>query len=116
FTRAALPQGFDTVFVSNVLHSHSVNENRSLILKIRNCLNARGQLILRDVFMDRDRTAPVWATLFSVSLFLHTPHGRCYSVDEILAWLRQSGFSSITGPFRSSRVPFDPDSVLIAKT
>jgi hypothetical protein len=116
FTRAALPQGFDTVFVSNVLHSHSVNENRSLILKIRNCLNTQGQLILRDVFMRRDRTAPLWATLFSVSLLLHTPDGRCYSLDEILEWLRRSGFSSITGPFRSSRVPFDPDSVLIAKT
>jgi precorrin-6B methylase 2 len=116
FTRAALPRGFDTVFVSNVLHSQGVDENRSLVVKIRNCLNSKGQLILRDVFMDRNRTAPVWATLFSVSLLLHTPHGRCYSLDEILGWLRQSGFSHIKGPFRSSRAPFDPDSVLIAKT
>ena len=116
FTREALPRGFDTVFVSNVLHSQSVDENRSLVVKIRNCLNSKGQLILRDVFMDRDRTAPVWATLFSVSLLLHTPHGRCYSLDEILGWLRRSGFSHIKGPFRSSRAPFDPDAVLIAKT
>jgi precorrin-6B methylase 2 len=116
FTRKALPRGFDTVFVSNVLHSHGVDENRSLILKIRNCLNPKGQLILRDVFMDRDGTAPVWAALFSVSLLLHTPRGRCYGLDEILRWLHHSGFSHIRGPFRSSRVPFDPDSVLIAKT
>jgi precorrin-6B methylase 2 len=115
FTRDALPRGFDTVFVSNVLHSQGVDENRSLILKIRNCLNSKGQLILRDVFMDRHRTAPVWATLFSVSLLLHTPHGRCYGLDEILGWLRRSGFSHIKGPFRSSRAPFDPDAVLIAK-
>jgi precorrin-6B methylase 2 len=114
FTRQALPQGFDTVFVSNVLHSHGVDENRSLILKIRSCLNSKGHLILRDVFMDRHRTAPEWATLFSVSLLLHTPRGRCYSLDEILGWLRRSGFSDIKGPFRSSSVPFDPDSILIA--
>jgi hypothetical protein len=68
------------------------------------------------VFMDRDRTSPLWATLFSVSLLLHTPHGRCYGLDEILDWLHRSGFSHIKGPFRSSRVSFDPDSVLIAKT
>jgi SAM-dependent methyltransferase len=116
FANEPLPQGFDTVFVSNVLHSHSVDENRSLILKIRNCLNPKGQLILRDVFMNRERIAPLWPALFSVSLLLHTPRGRCYSLDEILGWLRRSGFSRIKGPFRSSRAPFDPDSVLIADT
>jgi SAM-dependent methyltransferase len=116
FTREALPRGFDTVFLSNVLHSHAVDENRSLIRKIRNCLNSKGQLILRDVFMDRNRTFPVWGTLFSVSLLLHTPHGRCYGLDEILGWLRRSGFAHIEGPFHSSRAPFDPDSVLIATT
>ena len=114
FAREALPRGFDTVFVSNVIHSQGVDENRSLLLKIRNCLNPQGQLILRDVFMNRDRTTPEWATLFSVLLLLHTPRGRCYALDEIRGWLRQSGFSHITRPFRSSRAPFDPDSVLIA--
>jgi precorrin-6B methylase 2 len=115
FTGDVLPRGFDTVFVSNVLHSHGVDENRSLIRKIRHCLNSTGQLILRDVFVDRHRTSPEWATLFSVSLLLQTPRGRCYGLDEILGWLRTSGFSHIKGPFRSSRAPFDPDAVLIAK-
>ena len=62
------------------------------------CLNPRGHLILRDVFMRRDRTAPEWGTLFSVSLLLHTPQGRCYALDEILGWLRQAGFSRISRP------------------
>jgi len=67
------------------------------------------------VFMSRARTAPEWGTLFSVSLLLHTPQGRCYALDEILKWLRQAGFSNIKGPYRSSPLPFDPDSFLIAK-
>ena len=83
--------------------------------KLHRCLNPRGHLILRDVFMSRDRTAPEWGTLFSVSLLLHTPQGRCYALDEILGWLRQAGFSRIRGPFRSSPLPFDPDSILIAQ-
>ncbi len=115
FSREALPRGFDTVFVSNVLHAHGVDDNRSLLRKLHGCLNPRGQLILRDVFMSRDRTAPEWGTLFSVLLLLHTPQGRCYALDEILVWLRQAGFSHFTRPFRSSPVPFDPDVVLIAK-
>lgn len=115
FSRDALPRGFDTVFVSNILHAHGVAENRSLLAKLHRCLHPRGYLILRDVFMSRDRTAPEWGTLFSVSLLLHTPQGRCYALDEILGWLRQAGFSRISGPFRSSPFPFDPDSILIAK-
>ena len=114
-SRNALPRGFDSVFVSNVLHAHGVAENRSLLGKLYRCLNPRGQLILRDVFMSRDRTAPEWGTLFSVSLLLHTPQGRCYALDEILGWLRRAGFSRIRGPYGSSPLSFDPDSILIAQ-
>lgn len=115
FRRRALPRGFDTVFASNVFHSHSADENLSLLRKVRNCLEHDGQLILRDVFMSRDRTDPKWAALFSVYLLLHTPQGRCYTLDEITGWLRRSGFSRIQRPFRSSPLSFDPDSVLIAR-
>jgi cyclopropane fatty-acyl-phospholipid synthase-like methyltransferase len=114
FSRSALPQGFDTVFVSNVLHAHGLAENCSLLSKLYRCLNPRGQFILRDVLMGRDRTNPEWGALFSVSLLLHTPQGRCYALDEILGWLRQVGFSGIRGPFRSSPLPFDPNTILIA--
>ena len=115
FRRGALPRGFDAVFVSNVLHSHGADENRALLGKVRACLNPDGRLILRDVFMRGDRTAPEWAALFSVSLLLHTPRGRCYTLDEIAGWLRQAGFARIRGPFRSSPLLYDPDSVLIAE-
>ncbi len=114
FARETLPEGFDRVFASNIIHSQGAKENRSLLLKIRNCLNPGGKLILRDLFMNRDRVTPHWAALFSVSLVLHTPRGRCYALDEILGWLRHAGFSRISRPFRSSRAFFDPDSVLIA--
>jgi SAM-dependent methyltransferase len=114
FSRDALPEGFDTVLLSNVLHAHSVVENRALLRKLRRCLNPDGQLIVRDVFMNPQRTAPEWGALFSVLLLLHTPQGRCYALDEIRGWLRQAGFSRIKGPLRSSPLPFDPDSVLIA--
>lgn len=115
FSRRALPRGFDTVWVSNVLHAGGADENRSLIRDLHRCLNPRGRLILRDVFMRRDGTAPEWAALFSVLLFLQTPRGRCYALDEILGWLREAGFSRVKKPFPSSPLSFDPDSVLIAE-
>jgi precorrin-6B methylase 2 len=114
FSRDALPEGFDAVLLSNVLHAHGVAENRALLRKLQRCLNPRGRLIVRDVFMSPQRTAPEWGALFSVLLLLHTPHGRCYSLDEIRGWLRQAGFLRISRPLRSSPLHFDPDSVLIA--
>lgn len=112
--RQPLPQGFDIVLLSNVLHAHGADENGSLLRKIHQSLRPQGRLILRDVLMRGDGTAPEWGTLFSVLLFLHSPRGRCYSIDDILGWLRAAGFSRVKGPFRSSPLSFDPDSILIA--
>src|SRR5262245_48484930 len=115
FATQDLPRGFDAVLVSNILHSQSDEQNQSLLRKLHNSLNREGCLILRDVFMSWDRTAPEWATLFSLSLLLHTPEGRCYSLAEVLHWLRQAGFSRIKGPFASTRLAFDPDAILLAR-
>jgi precorrin-6B methylase 2 len=113
--REPLPRGFDVALLSNVLHAHGAGTNQSLLRKLHRSLNPRGRLIVRDVFMRRDQTAPQWGALFSVLLFLHSPRGRCYSLDEILRWLRAAGFAREKGPFRSSPLPFDPDSVLVAR-
>ena len=65
--------------------------------------------------MNRAGTDPDWGALFSVALLLQTPKGRCYALDEVRGWLHTAGFSGIQGPFRSSPLAFDPDSVLITK-
>ena len=113
--REALPSGFDAALLSNVLHAHGARANESMLRNLHRSLTPRGRLIVRDVFMRRDKTAPQWGALFSVLLILHSPRGRCYSLDEILRWLRAAGFALEKGPFRSSPLPFDPDSVLVAR-
>ncbi len=109
-----LPRGFDLVLISNVLHGQGAKENRALLTRAYRSLNQGGRIILRDVLMSRAGTHPDWGALFSVSLLLHTPNGRCHALDEVRAWLRQAGFSGIQGPLRSSPLSFDPDSILIA--
>lgn len=110
----SLPRGFDLVLISNVLHGQGVRENRALLRSAYRSLNQGGRVILRDVLMSRSGTDPDWGALFSVSLLLHTPNGRCYALDEVRGWVRQAGFSNIQGPFRSSPMSFDPDFILIA--
>jgi O-methyltransferase domain len=109
-----LPRGFDLVLISNVFHGRGAKENRALLTRAYRSLNQGGRIILRDVLMSRAGTHPDWGALFSVSLLVHTPNGRCYALDEVRGWLRQAGFSGIQGPLRSSTLSFDPDSILIA--
>jgi SAM-dependent methyltransferase len=109
-----LPPGFDLVLLSNVLHGQGARENRALLRSAYRSLNQGGRIVLRDVLMSATGTVPEWGALFSVSLFLHTPKGRCYALDEVRGWLRKAGFSGIQGPFRSSPLSFDPDAMLIA--
>ena len=115
FTKDPLPCGFDLVLISNVLHGQGTKENRALLRSAYRSLNPQGRIVLRDVFMNRAGTEPDWGALFSVALLLQTPKGRCYGLDEVREWLDAARFSGIQGPFRSSPLAFDPDSVLIAE-
>lgn len=108
------PVGFDAVLLSNILHGQGVRDSRALIASAYDCLNPGGRLIVRDVLLGADRTTSAWGALFSVALLVHTPGGRCYSLQEVREWLRQAGFSNLQGPWGSSPMAFDPDSVLIA--
>jgi precorrin-6B methylase 2 len=107
--------GFDAVLASNILHGQGARENRALIASAYNCLNAGGRLIVRDVLIGADATTSAWGALFSVALLVQTPNGRCYSLDEVRGWLYRAGFSNLRGPFGSSPLFFDPDSLLIAQ-
>jgi precorrin-6B methylase 2 len=115
FMKDPLPRGFDIVLMSNVLHAQGARENRALLRSAHRSLNQGGRIVLRDVLMNRAGTDPEWGAMFSIALLLQTPKGRCYALDEVRAWLQTAGFSGIQGPFRSSPLAFDPDSVLIAE-
>jgi O-methyltransferase domain len=107
--------GFDAVLASNILHGQGARENRALIASAYDCLNRGGHLIVRDVLEDAGAADPAWGALFSVALLVQTPKGRCYSLSEVRGWLDEAGFSDVQGPFGSSPLFFDPDSLLIAR-
>jgi precorrin-6B methylase 2 len=115
FSTEPWPTGFDVVLASNILHGQGLSENRALINAAYNSLNRRGHLVLRDVLLGADAARTAWGALFSVALLVQTPNGRCYALDEVRRWLKEAGFSKLRGPFASSPLFFDPDSLLIAQ-
>ncbi len=94
FRTAPLPQGFDLAFLSNILHGQSAETNQRLLSAVFAALDLGGELILRDVLMNEDRTTPVFGALFAVNLLLHGA-GRCYTFREVQSWLTAAGFHDL---------------------
>lgn len=95
FTAGPPPQRFDAVFISNILHSHSPEENQRIVANAWACLAPGGCIIVRDLLMGRAVTSPEFGAVFAVNMLLHTRGGRCYSLQEIAAWLAAAGFTGL---------------------
>jgi hypothetical protein len=87
--------GYDLVLISQILHSLSKDENLSLLEKSRAALNPNGRIAIHEFFLANDRASPVPGALFSVNMLVNTAEGRSYTVQEMKAWLKKTGFKGI---------------------
>ena len=82
----------DTVLYSNILHIYSESENSILFKKIYKSLRPKGRIILVDLFLENNRTEPVDAALFSLTMLQFTATGRTYTFKETESLLKKNGF------------------------
>jgi len=87
--------GYDLVFISQIVHSLSVEESIVLIEKARDALNPKGAIAIHEFLLEKDRAAPIPGALFSVNMLVNTPAGRSYTVEEMKGWLTKTGFKRI---------------------
>ena len=91
-----IPEPFDVIWYSNVLHIYSPEQNLDVFRRARAALAGGGRLIIQDAFLhDREGLYPEEASLFAVSMLLFTESGNTYSVAETTAWLKKAGFASV---------------------
>src|SRR5262249_23589608 len=79
--RDPVPEGVDTVLLSNVLHDWDVPDCRALVKRCAAVLPQGGRLLIHDVFLDDELDGPLPVALYSASLFRLT-EGRAYSARE----------------------------------
>jgi ubiquinone/menaquinone biosynthesis C-methylase UbiE len=87
--------GYDTAFLSNIIHIYNINENKFIFKKINKSLVNGGRIILYDFFLKDSRTEPYNAALFAITMLLYTKTGKSYSYSEINSLLKKTGFSYI---------------------
>lgn len=90
-----LGSGFDLVFLSAIIHSNSIEENRNLIQKCSKALNPEGQVVVQDFIMDEDRTSPPLGALFSLNMLVGTKSGDTYTESEVRLWMEAADLSNI---------------------
>ncbi len=95
YTKDDLPEGFDLVFLSAVIHSNPLETNQQLIKKCFKALNSNGQIIIQDWIMNNDRTEPTSGAIFSINMLVGTDGGDCFTEKEVTEMLTSAGFKHI---------------------
>jgi len=96
FHTDSIGTGYDLVFISQILHSLSIDESVALLEKCRQALLPGGRIAIHEFLLEKNRAFPESGALFSVNMLVNTAAGRSYTPQEMKGWLARTGFRSIT--------------------
>lgn len=87
--------GYDLIFISNLIHIYGEIEVRKIVEKIWNKAAISGEIIIHDYILDEDGHGPLGASLFDINMFVGTPNGKCYTALEIKELLKELGAKNV---------------------
>jgi len=95
FNRDPLPGPFDVVFLSDILHYQTEEENAALFLKLYQATAPGGRVIVKDMLINDDDGNPGWNAVFSIHMMVYSEKGRCFKEEAVLRWLDKAGFCKV---------------------
>lgn len=95
YLRDDLGNGFDVGFLSAIVHSNSVDENKKLIKKVFLALKPKGQIVVQEFIVDENRTSPPMAAIFALNMLVSTDAGDTFTESEVRSWLEEAGFGDV---------------------
>jgi hypothetical protein len=91
----SIPGRYQLAFLSNIIHGEGAAENQRLAAKLYGCLDRGGRIVVKDHILDDSLAHPPAGAVFSLLMLLTTAQGRCYSFNEVKAWLKKAGFHEV---------------------
>lgn len=88
-------EGYDLVFLSNLIHLYSGKEVELIVEKVWHVLGTPGALVIHDYLLRRDGPDQLYASLFNLSMLVGTPRGACYQVHELEEMLKRLGAAEL---------------------
>ncbi len=97
FEKEALPEGYDFVFLGNIIHGIDADGNRELFDKISRATTDEGKIVILDQLggISGSKFARGIAALLGFNLFLFSG-GRSYPFETVKEWLQKAGFSDVS--------------------
>ena len=95
FLKDPLPQGYDVVWISQILHGDCPADAAKLVKDAGKLLNPGGLLIVQDFVVDNDRRGPEHSALFGLNMLAVTEGGQTYTWVEIEDMIRDAGAVSV---------------------
>jgi hypothetical protein len=95
YTTTPLPQGFDVIWISQVLHQEAPADALLLIKKAVASLPSGGLLAIQEFLLNDDRKGPASSALFALNMLVNTKGGQAYTFQEMAEILTQAGLTSV---------------------
>lgn len=102
-----LGNGYDMIFISNIIHIYSLPENRHILSKCFEALPPGGRVVVNDFFLNEDRSGPILSLLFAINMLVRTKAGDAYTFRQVEEVLTEAGFT------RMQRLRFEERSLVI---
>jgi predicted O-methyltransferase YrrM len=88
-------EAYDAVFMSNIIHIYSVDDNRKIIRKVHRALRPGGRIFIKDMIVNEGRDGPFYPVMFALTMLMFTDEGDTYTRPQVSGWLREAGFTRI---------------------
>jgi len=86
-----LPEGFDAVWLSHILHSMNNEEAERLLARAVQAAVPGGMVMVQDFILRDDQTGPLFPSLFALNMLTGTKTGKAYTWQEIERLLEKAG-------------------------
>ena len=85
--------GYDVILLPNFLHHFDPKQCTKLLAKVQAALKPDGRAVTLEFIPNEDRTSPLPAAMFALTMLATTPAGDAYTYDEYDMMHRTAGFA-----------------------
>lgn len=88
-----LGSGFAAAYLSNIIHIYGEAQVADLFRRVHRALAPGGRILVKDFYLDDDRTGPPFAARFAVNMLVGTETGTSHVESRVWAMLEEAGFA-----------------------
>jgi 2-polyprenyl-3-methyl-5-hydroxy-6-metoxy-1,4-benzoquinol methylase len=104
-------EGFDLVFISDMISQYSLFENIDIFRRAHAALNPSGRLIVQDYIINDDKLGPFKAVMENINMLVNTPKGSIFTSTDLWIMMKEAGFPDV----KRIDTPFATDLMVATK-